>query len=183
MGGEVPPNPSRTLAAVITCPSKTLASALCKDMVWFVLMIPIVSHQSMVLLPLTNFNASPVYSTIETPAGMNSQTTACLAKWAMAALPYGIPMLFGGGICVALSRRECSDRDSSSDNFVNAVRFSLGLFDAVLIITRLCRLLCWMFGGSLLGIYFTFGSADVWVDLALVRLFGVTCVANRPETS
>ena len=84
-------------------PSRTLGSALCKDMVWFVAMIPIVSHQSTVLLPLTNFHASPVCSTIETPAGINSQTTACLAKWAMAALPYGIPMIFGGVLCGALA--------------------------------------------------------------------------------
>ena len=160
-------------------PSRTLASALCKDLVWFVLMIPIVSHQSTVLLPLTNFHASPVCSRIETPAGMNSQTTACLAKWAMAALPYGIPMWFGGGICVAIATHspECRDRDGNSDKFLNAMKFLLGIFGAVLIITGLCMVLFWMFGGSLLGIYFTLGSVDVLADLALVKLFGVTGAA------
>ena len=158
-------------------PSKTLASALCKDMVWFVLMIPIVSHQSTVLLPLTNFHASPVCSTIETPAGMNSQTTACLAKWAMAALPYGIPMIFGGAVCVFLASIECRDDDGRSDKFLKALKLFFGIFGAVLIITGVCMLLFWMFGGSLLGIYFTLGSADVLADLALVKVFGVTGAA------
>ena len=160
-------------------PGKTFASALFKDMVWFVLSLPIVMHQSTVLLALTNFHASPVCSRIETPAGMNSQTTACLAKWAMAALPYGIPMWFGGGICVAIATGspECRDRDGNSDKFLNALKFLLGIFGAVLIITGSCMVLFWMFGGSLLGIYFTLGSADVLADLALVKLFGVTGAA------
>ena len=158
-------------------PGKTFASALFKDMVWFVLSLPIVMHQSTVLLALTNFHASPVCSRIETPAGMNSQTTACLAKWAMAALPYGIPMIVGGMVCGALSSIECRDRDGNSDKFLNALRLFLGLFGAVLIITGVFMLLFWMFGGSLLGIYFTLGSADVLVDLALIKLFGVTGAA------
>ena len=158
-------------------PSRTLASMLCKDLVWFFLMIPIVSHQSTVLLPLTNFQASPVCSRIETPAGMNSQTTACIAKWAMAALPYGIPMIFGGAVCGFLASIECRDDDGGSNKFSKALKLFLGIFGAVLIITGVCMLLFWMFGGSLLGIYFTLGSADVLADLALVKLFGVTGAA------
>jgi hypothetical protein len=61
--------------------AKTFASALFKDLVWFLLTLPIVMHQSTVLLALTNFHASPVCSRIETPAGMNSQTMACIAKF------------------------------------------------------------------------------------------------------
>ena len=38
-------------------------------------------------------------------------------------------------------------------------------------------LLFWIFGGSVLGIYFTLGSADVLVDLALIKMFGVTGAA------
>ena len=61
--------------------AKTFASALFKDLVWFLLTLPIVMQQSTVLLALTNFHASPVCSRIETPAGMNSQTMACIAKF------------------------------------------------------------------------------------------------------
>jgi hypothetical protein len=57
------------------------------------------------------------------------------------------------------------------------LRVFLGLFGAVLVITGVCMLLFWIFGGSVLGIYFTLGSADVLVDLALIKMFGVTGAA------
>jgi hypothetical protein len=164
-------------ARCLMTPGRTFARALFKDMVWFALTLPIVMQQSTVLLALTNFHASPVCSRIETPAGMNSQTMACIAKWAWAALPYGIPMIFGGMVCGALSSIECRDRCGNSDKFSNALRVFLGLFGAVLVITGVCMLLFWIFGGSVLGIYFTLGSADVLVDLALIKMFGVTGAA------
>jgi hypothetical protein len=93
-------------------------------------------------------------------------------------------MIFGGMISVALASKdklwECRDRDGNSDKcdlFWMALRAFLGLFGAVLIITGVCMVLFWIFGGSLLGIYFTLGSADVLVDLALIKLFGVTGAA------
>jgi hypothetical protein len=138
--------------------TETLAKALFTDFLWFLVSIPIVSHQSLVLLPLTSFHISSVCSTMETPAGMNSQTMMCLAKWAMAGLPYGIPMCIGGAICVA-------------------GRGLIAALGCLLLITGVPMLLFWIFGGPVVGFWITFGSLDVLADLALVKFFGVTSVA------
>ena len=183
------------------------ASKFWMHTVWFFVMIPIVSHQSIVMLPLTNFNTSPVCSTIETPAGMNSQTTMCLAKWAMAGLPYGIPMCFVGFICLVVgtllsamaqgvtpeeirselergargrSTTSATDRDDRHKGFelvLGLLGVSIYFTGLVLVITGICMLLFWLLGGVFLGFYFTFSSATVLEDLALVKLFGVVSTA------
>jgi hypothetical protein len=86
----------------------------------------------------------------------------------MAALPYGIPMIFGGALCGALAL---------ALEKVKPLMILFGFAGFVFITTGVCMVLFWMFGGSLLGIYFTLGSADVLADLALVKLFGVTSAA------
>jgi hypothetical protein len=161
--------------------------------VWFLVMIPIVSHQSVVLLPLTNFNTSPVCSRIETPAGMNTQTTMCLAKWAMAAIPYGVPMCIGGFLCAVACRaladaiekldREpiANDREAEGTKGMQCVlallNIGLSVTGFVLLITGVCMLLFWLYGGVVLGFYFTFASATVLEDLAVVKIFGVVLIA------
>ena len=146
------------------------ASALWKHVIWFVVMIPVVSQQSLVLLLLTHFNTSPVCSKIETPAGMNSQTAMCLTKWAMVVLPLGLLIMLLGSLGIFCFQRyiEAERPDLCCLPCIAVFMLSVAVYALGCLMVGF-----WMFGGMFLGFYFTFASAHAFWDLALVKCFGV----------
>ena len=46
----------------------------------------------------------------------------------------------------------------------------LGLWACLFVITGICLILFWLFGGCIVGIWFMFGSWEVLADLALARV-------------
>ena len=154
-----------------------------KDLAWFVLMIPIVSQQSLVLMPLTSFHMSPVCSTMETPIGMDSHTMSCLSKWAIAGVPYGIPMCCGGAFLSAIAMAEDNNGNNNGSLVCGLLRFAIGCAGALFSITGICMIAFWMLGGPILGFWITFGSWDVLFDLGLIKIFGVTSVALASTAS
>ena len=159
-----------------------------KDLAWFVVMIPIVSHQSLVLMPLTSFHMSPVCSTMETPIGMDSHTMSCLSKWAIAGVPYGIPMCCGGAFLSSIAMADNNGNNDSEPSLASCLceillRLAIGCAGALLSITGICMIAFWMLGGPILGFWITFGSWDVLFDLGLIKIFGVTSVALASTAS
>ena len=129
-------------------------------------MVPLSSQQSLVLLPLTSFAMSPVCGLIDAPAGMTTQTAACLSKWAINGLPYGVPFTLLGCLLI----RVCAEMDCKDDKFGNILQAISLLGGSTLAISGIIMVLFWLFGGIILGAWMAFGSWEVLTDLALIKL-------------
>jgi hypothetical protein len=79
----------------------------------------------------------------------------------MPGLPYGIPMVFGGGLCGLLA---------GVFEKVKPVFLVFGVGAITFGITGICMILFWLFGGSIVGFWFMFGSWEALADLALARV-------------
>jgi hypothetical protein len=120
---------------------------------------------------------------------MNSQTTMCLAKWAMAGIPYGVPLCIGGFLCAVACQTltdwieklerapTATDDDEGKKACIQCVlallNIGFSITGFVLLITGVCMLMFWLYGGIFLGFYFTFTSAAVLEDLAVVKIFAI----------
>ncbi len=99
-------------------------------------------------------------------------------------------MLIGGFLCARasaalldeISKSDRARNREEGDNecgkcALSLVGLGLSCTGLVLWITGAGMLLFWLLGGFLLGFYFTFSSATVLEDLAVVKLFGVVFAA------
>jgi hypothetical protein len=134
--------------------------------VWTLIAVNCVStlfccQQSCVLMPLTSISMNP--ATLNVPT--DQIKAVCYHKWAMIAIPYGIPMVLGAGagVCLAMT--------TAKSGLPGAI-FALFCVGAaiMLFLTALALFVFWLFGGFAIGMWFTFGSLDVLVDLALIKI-------------
>ena len=84
-------------------------------------------QQSVVLLPLTSMTYTPFCSIMNVPS--NRKYGACIHKWASAGIPYGIPMLVGGGL-IGVLVKVVLDLNTSNESEVFFV-FSFEYFQGV----------------------------------------------------
>jgi hypothetical protein len=135
--------------------------------VWTLIAIHFIStllccQQSCVLLPLTSISMNPCVLNVPT----DPIKAVCYHKWAVMAIPYGIPMVLGAGVGLAVAGGLASLR---SPPLSIAAMVCAGAA-AMLLLTALGFFIFWIYGGFAIGVWFTFGSINVLIDLALVKI-------------
>jgi hypothetical protein len=127
-------------------------------------------QQSCVLLPLTAMSINPI--SVNVPA--DTVKAICYHKYAVAGIPYGVPMIFGGILGLAMANACFQGFDSGSKKPEAACLPFVGLIFAagglLLLVTGVGLFGFWLVAGFGIGLWFTFGSVTVLADLALVKI-------------
>ncbi len=121
-------------------------------------------QQSCILLPLTSVSMNPFVLNVPT----DPIKAVCYHKWAVMAIPYGIPMVLGAGVGAALAYVFITDNSNSKLGPIAALLCAGAA--AMLLLTALGLFVFWLFGGFAVGLWFTFGSINILIDLALVKI-------------
>jgi hypothetical protein len=130
-------------------------------------------QQSCVLLPLTSVSMNPYALNVPT----DPIKAVCYHKWAVMAIPYGIPMVLGAGVGAAMAYFF-----ASLGPLIVVALFCAGAA-AMLLITAIGLFVFWLFGGFAVGMWFTFGSLNVLVDLALIKILAGPSIVLLDATS
>ena len=132
---------------------------------WFLLSTALASQQSLVLLPLTSMEITPYCYQLQDDLPVSSRKAACWHKWSIAGIPYGVPAILVGSLMIVIfgSMERKNDKNSLVGLFV--------LVGVVLLLTGIGLFVFWLFGGIFIGVWFTFSSYKVLVDLALTKIF------------
>jgi hypothetical protein len=118
-------------------------------------------QQSCVLLPLTTVSMHPTKINVPT----DPVKAVCYHKWAVVAIPYGIPMILGGVLSIGLAAAICRAG-------IVGIIIGLGFVCAggMLVLTAIGLIAFWLLAGYGIGVWFTFGSLDVLIDLGLIKI-------------
>lgn len=151
------------------------AGILCKLLAIWVLDLLLGCQQSVVLLPLTSMTYTPFCSIMNVPS--NRKYGACIHKWASAGIPYGIPMLVGGGLIGVLVKvvldLNTSNESEDDRNKINAGKIlccGVGVGAAIIAFVGLALFVIWVFGGLVIGIWFEFSSWEIFKDLGVFKI-------------
>ncbi|EKX42186.1 hypothetical protein GUITHDRAFT_141389 [Guillardia theta CCMP2712] len=121
------------------------------------------SQQSLVLLPLTSMEITPHCYELQSDLPVTSRLAACWHKWSIAGIPYGVPSMAAG----TRTRR----RKRRKEGCTGCIAVLLYVTGVSLFFIGVGLVVFWLFGGIIIGTWFTYSSTKILVDLALTKTF------------
>ena len=112
-----------------------------------VLVVMIASQQSCVMMVLSLVTANPYCAYFNLPPSGTVHQILCLYKWAVAAIPFGVPMLTVGFIFYKLSV-DSNDKEAGA----------AALCGAILLFFGICFMGFWLFAGACIGLWLHYAN-------------------------